>query len=213
MYFKITLTTSGGLTSEQCQSFAQYFKKECDHCYLVIEQGDSGTNRHVEGVIDIDTVKTNNVTTRIKTLYRKLHLEVTDYSIRVKKATHLIGALIYASKELKTHGTKLMLKGWEQTWIDKQVKENVKHIPHSILKKKGTRLTQSTGAAVMHEFAVANNMTVTCKDDFLYLGKAMGNEGYLFGSCRPKGLYMDLMALFDSGQGVFDVWEQELHFV
>jgi len=179
----------------------------------VNEQGESGSNSHVEGVAEFETVNTSNVTQRVKGLYKTLKIDVSPNSIRVKKVTHLIGAIIYANKEIETDGVVLILKGWTQTWIDKQVKDNVKNIPHKMLKKKGTRLTQGTAGALIYEWAIANTCRVVSKQDYQYVAKQMAKEGYLFGSVRHVGVFQDVCALFGSGDAVESAIEQALHWL
>ena len=47
----------------------------------------------------------------------------------------------------------------------------------------------------------------------IQVGKAMAKEGFLFGSIRPMGIYVDVMALFGSGDGLEKVWENEFRFL
>ncbi len=135
VHYKITLTASGGLQEEELAKIQSYFQKNCSQAYVVNEQGDSGGNSHVEAIASFETTSTSNVTNRMKTLYGIMGMEVSPYSIRCKKVTHLAGAIIYANKETKKDGKVLVLKGWTSSFIDQQVKDNVKSIPHSMLKK------------------------------------------------------------------------------
>lgn len=215
MFYKITLTTTGGFTEEQVQGFEQYFD-ELKHAFVTNEFGASGGNSHIEGVIERDTVKTNNVTIWIKSLYKKLNIEVFPNSIRVKSVTHLVGAIIYTNKEIadaKENAEVICLKGWTQSWIDKTVKDNVKNISFKELKTKGTRITQGTGGALMFEWCKANNMRVLCKRNYLDVVKAMAKEGYMFGSSRHVGLYQDVCALFGEGNAACDAAENALAFL
>lgn len=175
--------------------------------------GESGLNSHVEGIVTYDTEHTANVTTRIKRLYDSMDLEVSPNSIRVKKASELVGAIIYANKELKTTGTLIILQGWKQSWIDQQVKDNVKKIPYKMLLKKGTRLSQNTAPAVIYEYCLANNLTVHSKFDLIEVMRKMGDERFLGGSTKPKGVLADVMSLFGDGRGLAAFYENELRFV
>jgi len=65
----------------------------------------------------------------------------------------------------------------------------------------------------MHEWCVANNQIITNKHDMVKVGKAMAQEGYLFGSIRPTGLYVDVMALFGSGDALESVWLNDFNFL
>lgn len=213
MYYTITLTKSGGLSEEDVESLGKYFES-CQHAYLVNEFGSSGGNSHIQGIVEFDTKVTSNVTGRIERQYAKLNIDVSKgISIKVKSATHLVGAFIYSSKELREGGKLVLLRGWNSTWIDQQVKENVKNIPYKMLKKRGTRVTQSTGPALMFEWCTANNMQITEKREYLEVVKAMGDVGYMFGCSRHLGLYQDVCALFDCGSAACSAAESALRFI
>ncbi len=123
------------------------------------------------------------------------------------------GAISYGSKELADKGSLLLLRGWNQTWIDKQVKDNVKKVKYNKLCSKGTRLTALAGAAVMHEWCVANNHVVTNKLDMIEVVRLMANDSYLFGNVKFKSLYCDLCALFGDGHAAESCCEEALHFL
>ncbi len=212
MYYKITLTYRNGFPEVVLNSLKAQFQS-LNHCFLVVEYGDSGSNCHIEGVIDRSTIKTSNVTRWLTGLYKKLELELTDYSIRVHKVTHLSGALTYASKELKSAGKVFVLNGWESSWIDQQVKSNLRKIPTSKLKSKGIRVTQNTAGAHIYEYCRANNMTITSKNSMIEVIKHMASHDYLFGSIRPLGVYVDTMTHFGIGQAAADSFEQALFFI
>ncbi len=212
MFYKITLTSSCGLTQPDIEKIKNYFT-QCRHVFLVNEFGESLQNSHCEGIVEFDTEHTANVTARCKLLYASMGVEVSDYSIRVKKITHLIGQIIYTNKELSGKGELILLKGWNSTWIDKTVKENVKNIPHKMLTKKGTRLTQNTGGALIHEWCLANNCRVTNKEDLKEVVRLMADQGFLFGSVRPKGIYVDVCAHFGDGRAASALFESELQWL
>ncbi len=214
-FFKITLTTSGGFTTKQVDEFEKVFDR-LNHVYVVVEYGESGGNRHLEGIIERDTIKTYNVTTWIKRQYALLDIDVSYNSIRVKAATDRIGAIIYASKELKklhTESEVISLRGWTQTWIDKQIKDNVSKISFKELKKRGTKMTKGTGGALMYEWCIANNRQVLNKGDYIEVVKTMGDQGFMFGCVRHVGIYQDVCCLFGDGTAASDVAMNELHFL
>lgn len=215
MYYKVTLTTSGGFTVEQVKGFQEIFD-QLQFAYVTNEFGTSGGNSHLEGVIERDTIKANNVTVWIKSLYKTLGIEVTPNSIRVKTVTHLVGAIIYTNKEVKDIQSKaevVSLRGWTQSWIDQTVKDNVKNISFKELKKRGVKFTQGTGGALMFEWCKANNMQVTRKSEYLSVVKEMAKQGFMFGSIRHVGLYQDVCALFGDGNAACDAAENALAFL
>jgi len=214
MFYKITLTASDGLDPHQIEEIGKYLSLECQHAYVINEFGENKENSHLEGVIEFDTKTTSNVTDRIVRLYGTLNIDVTPHiTIKVKRATHLVGALIYASKELRDTAQVIVLKGWEQSWIDQQIKNNVHDIPHSMLKKKGHRVTQGTGPALIYEWCLAHNMQVIRKCEYLEIIDRMGDEGFLFGKCRHLGLFQDVCCLFHVGRSARNVAESELRWV
>ncbi len=214
MYYKITLTTSGGFIQSQIQEFKKLFDQQT-HAYIAVEYGEHGGNCHLEGVVERPTQQTNNVTVWLKGQYAKQDIYIHHNSIRVKKCTHLIGALVYASKELtKNRDSKIIsLRGWESSWIDKQMKLNVSKIAHLELKKRGTRVTQNTGGALMYEWCIAHNMHINCTLDCTMVVKLMAKQGYLFGSIKPVGLYVDVSSLFGGGEAAEMFFTNQLHFM
>ncbi len=214
MLFQITLTAAGGLSVPQIGVLTDYFHKNCKRGYIVNEFGDAGGNSHLQGIVEFETDKTSNVTERIKRQYEIMKVDVVaGITIKIKKVVHLVGALIYASKELKDEGNVVFLEGWEQSWIDKQVKDNVKMIPYKMLKGKGTRVTQGTGGALIYEWCRANNSHIQSKLGYLEVVRLMGAKGFLFGSTRHIGLYADVCALFGQGNAAYNVAESELRFI
>ncbi len=215
-FYTVTLTKRGGFTEEECQPFTQYFNK-MSHAYVSNEVGDSGGFSHIQGVFEIPIKKTSNVTRQLVKIYEDNEIEcVKGISVCVKACTNLGGAVIYTSKEIKdskSNAQLLVLRGWQSSWIDKKVKENVKCIPHKMLNKIITRVTQGTVGSLMYEYCAANNMAVTCKQDYLDVVKKMGDAGYAFGCIRHTGLYQDVCAAFGSGRASYDVAESELRFL
>ncbi len=214
-YYCITLTTSGGFTETQVENLCHSFDSS-KHAYVVNEFGSSDQFSHIQGLVEYDSVKTSNVTLRIKRLYKSLNLDVTPRSIRVKKATDYIGALIYSHKELEYSESKsklMVIRGWSSSWIDEQVKNNVSKIPHKMLKKKLHRICASSGGALMYEWCVANNRIITSKSDYLNIVKSMAKEHYAFGMIKHKGIFQDVMSAFGEGLAAYQIADSELLFI
>jgi len=208
------LTASGGLTSQNIDVAKQFFDEKCQYAYVVNEFGSEGTNSHLQCVVSFGTKKQSNIMAKMKTLYKKMDLEIVNrHTCVVKAATHMDGALHYCSKELVNKGNVVLLKGWRQGWIDTQVKAYAKKTPRIELQSMGTRLTQTSAPGAMYKWAKANNMQVVDKRSFIEVGKLMTAEGYMFGTCKAKGIYMDVCGLFGDGRALADVWEAELAFV
>ncbi len=214
-YYTITLTTSGGFSESHIEILTESFNK-LNHAYVVNEFGSSEQFSHIQGLVEYDSVKTSNVTLRFQRLYKSLKLEVSPRSIRVKKATDYVGALIYSHKELDNSDTKaklLVCRGWTSSWIDEQVKNNVSKIPHKMLKKKLHRICSNTGGALMYEWCIANNRIVTSKFDYLNIVKEMAKEHYAFGLIRHKCIYQDVMSSFGDGSAAYQIADSELLFI
>jgi len=213
-HWTLSLTASGGLTSDNIEVAKGYFDEKCQYAYIVNEFGSAGTNSHLQCVVSFTTKKQSNVKQKMESLYKKMGVEIVNrHTCVVKAATHMDGALHYVSKELSGKGKLVLLKGWRQGWIDTQVKEFVKKTPRIEFQSMGVRLTQTSAPGAMFKWAVANNMQVTDKRSFINVGKLMTAEGYMFGTCRAKGIYMDVCGLFKDGRALGDVWEAELAFV
>jgi len=214
-YYNITLTKSEGFTEKELETFRNAFGLQ-SHAYVVNEFGESGTFSHLQGLVEYDCIKTSNVTLRMRRLYESANIPVSPHSIRVKKATDYIGALIYASKELHIvngNAKLLVIRGWVSSWIDEQIKQNVSKIPYKLLEKKLTRVYQKTGGALMHAWCLANNRIITSRYDYLNIVKEMASQKYAFGTVRHKGIYSDVLSAFSDGSGAFQCAESDLLFL
>lgn len=213
MFFKVTLTSRNGLSKESVDSILIHFNK-CKKAYIVHEFGEAGTNSHLEGVIEMETSKTSNVTRGIERVYENLKLEIVKgISIHVVRVTNLPGAFIYASKELEKEGRMALMKGWDRTFVDEICKENVRNIPYSMLKRAGTRLYPSTAAALMYEWCKENERFIVEKNAYLEVVHLMADDGYMFDACRHLGLYPALCSLFGDGSASRNVAESDLRFI
>jgi len=210
-FYKITLTTSNGFEYADLKNFKEFFQN-FSHAYLAVEHGQNG-NAHIEGVIQRDTVSTNNVRLLLERAYLAMGLPVSCRSVVVRRVTHLNGAIFYASKELNTErGCLLILRGWSQTWIDEQLKAKVPLFKQLELKKLGHHLSKHTAAATVFKWCDAHNRCVTSKADFLEIVYSMASEGWMFGNIRSKALYPDVLALFSQGYAIRDIYENDLCF-
>lgn len=199
MYFTITLTKRNGFEISEVQALIELIQAKCENAYLAEEFGDGG-NRHVQGVLSLSFKRTDAVHSWLDRMYGCVGLESTTRSVCVKKCTNLCGALIYTEKEISSGGRLLLIKGWKSSWIDQQVKNNVKDIPYKMLKKKKTILGLSTAAAVIHEYGLAHNMHVDSKESFVLILKAMSDNGFAVGHLRMVPVYRGVRDYF----GTFD---------
>ncbi len=213
MFYKITLTARNGLSEEQVKLIGENFAK-CEHAYLVNEFGEDGGNSHIEGVIELESKKTSNVTRSLKSLYNKLDIEVVPWiSIKVKACTHLAGAISYATKELEGEGRVILLNGWKETWIDRQVKASAEKKASSHLMKMGTWVTKRMGPPIIFNFCKANNMRITNLKEYREVIVEMGDKQYMFDKGIHVCCYANVLALFGSGAGHRQVMDQEFRFM
>ncbi len=213
MFYKVTLTARAGLTEGQVESIGKHFSP-CTHAYLVHEYGADGSNSHIEGVIELDAKKTSNVTRSIKTLYDKLDIEVVPFiTIKVKAVTHLGGAISYAMKELQDEGKVILLRGWKDTWIQKQFKEQVKKQSSAPLLKMGTWVTKRMGPAIIFEFCRAENLRIRSLADYREVIIKMGDKQYMFDKGIHVCCYANVLALMGDGSGHRQVMDQEFRFM
>lgn len=213
-YFTLSITTAGGLTEAHVETVRKYLDDKCQYAYVSNEFGENETNSHVQAVVSFTTSKQSNVMDKMKRLYKKLELDIVNrHTVVIHPVVAMDGALHYIEKEYKGKGKCILRKGWQQGWIDDQVKEYAKRVAGKGIKKMGVRLTQTTAPEAMYVWAKANNMHVEDKRSFIQVGKLMAAEGYKFGTCRTKGLYMDVCALFGDGRALEDVWESDLQFI
>ena len=183
-HWTLSITAAGGLTSKNIEVAKQYLNERSEFAYVVNEFGKGGDNSHLQGVVSYTTKKQSNVMLKMKGLYKAMDIEIVNrHTVVVKRATHMDGALHYCSKELLDKGQVILLKGWRKGWIDLQVKEYLKKTPLVEFKSMGTRLTQTSAPGAMYKWAVANNMHVRSKAEFIEVGKLMTAEGYMFGTC------------------------------
>ena len=213
-HYTITLTGPGGLTDSNIGVAKQWFDENCVNCYVVNEFGESEQFSHLQVVCEFPTKKTSNVSVRMKRLYKLMEVEVVNrISFKVKACTHISGAIWYATKEVHGKGKVILLKGWRQSWIDQQVKDGEKSRPVKEYKNVGIRLSNTTAPGAMFKWCQAHNMVVRSKANFIEVGKQMACEGYQFGTCKAKGLFMDVCGLFQSSDALAAVWTNDLFFI
>jgi len=213
-FYKITLTGRGGLSSDNVTELVKFFSKKCTHAYIVNEFGESGSNSHLEGVIELPGKKTSNVTRSIGNEYLRMDLEVVPrITIVVKAVTHLDGALSYASKELQGKGVLVLLLGWDKDWITTQTKAVVRHKAPSTLLSMGIWLTKRIAPAQIYKWCQSNGREIYSKMEYREVIVRMGDEGYMFDKGVIKCTYGNVMALFGDGRGLGEIFDDEMRFV
>ncbi len=213
-FYKITLTRSGGLTDENVENLIKYFTKQCKHAYLVNEYGESGSNSHIEGVVEFDTEKTFNVTRAISNVYLKLGIEVIPgITMVVKSVYSLQGCLSYASKELREKGHVVLLIGWEESWIKNKTKLIGKRKSPTTLLGLGKWVTKRTAPAEIYTWCQTNNRKIACLRAYREVLVSMGEEQYMFDKGIHKCTYANVMSLFEDGSGIGQIIDDECRFL
>ncbi len=192
--FMVTLTSSEGFTDDQCIAVVAYHQLDpFVNCLLVKELHQSGLP-HFHAVVDIKLQKANGLTLRYERLYKKLSIPLTKcISIRVKRCVDKIGAFHYLMKELSDTDDPLVLKGWERTWIQDEIRNGLKHMPYKVLLRGTYRVTKSNGTDICLKYADLHNMSILGKDDFADLIAAMVRDKYRFASASLKVIYVELL--------------------
>ncbi len=212
--YKVTLTASGGLSADNIDTLVKYFTAKCSNAYLVNEFGESGSNSHLEGVIELKEKKTGNVTRGIASVYKKMDIEVLPrITIVVKSVCHLAGALQYASKELKDQGNVSLLLGWEKTWIQRKVESFVSTKAPTTLLSMGTWVSKRLAPAIIYTWCKAHNCEIRSLSDYRAVCVSMGEEGFMFDKGVHKVTVANVMALFGSGEGHGKVIDDECRFL
>jgi len=213
-FFKVTLTARDGLTDENVAALVKFFTKRCKHAYLVNEFGEAGGNSHLEGVVELSSKKTSNVTRSLITVYENNGIEVSQpHTIMVKSCYHLQGCLQYASKEIKELGRVVLLLGWEQSWIQDKTQNIANNTAPKTLKQMGTWIGKRIGPAQIYTWCVANNRRITNIREYREVCVSMGEEQFMFDRGIHKCTYSNVMALFNDGRGIGEIIDDECRFL
>lgn len=211
--YMLTLTTAQGFTPEDIAQVKAWHKNNSECCVLTKELHESG-KIHLHSVITCPQKDARQVTRKIQTLYKKLGL---DWESRVscvtKKAVVPIGALAYILKELPEGDSPVLIQGWKMTWIQSEIKANLKKLPRKLLLKIDYHVTSKTGTSLLIEYAKRTAMPVVCKITFKQIVSLMMSEGYNFDNVKMKYLFVQVMARSGNRSFAESLIDAELQFI
>ena len=192
--YAITLGTSRDFLAEEIVSIAQHFARNCDACLLVEERGASG-KLHLHASTKQKQKTANLVTLALTRLYEKLKIPCQKgVAIKVKKTTDEIGWFHYLTKDMEDGQQPVLIFGWEMTWIQDQCRDNLKKIPHKMMKGNDYTLNMAIATNVVLQYAKRTGIPLSGKDGFKTCICRMAEEGYLFHSVKFKVLYAQVLA-------------------
>ncbi len=207
----VTLTTSGDFTAEQEVSIVDWFRRKCENCLLVSELHKDGSTHYHATVVVLSPSSTGMFTKVLKTLYKKIGLEVSPKSICVKKTCNLTGFFFYLLKELEPN--VLLCLGWQMSWIKEQCISNVKNIPRKMLMANRVVLNPANAIPYCLKFAEAAGITVSGKIDFKILVRHMVKDGYSFDNTKLPWLYAQLMCICGDDRALDQQIDNQLAFL
>ncbi len=209
----LTLTIAGGFTYEEITEVKQWHKNNSESCMLTKELHESGKT-HLHSVITCTQKTAQQVTRKIKTLYGKLNL---DWEPRVscvtKRAVVPIGAIAYIMKDLAEGEAPLLLQGWQMTWIQSELKANLKKLPRKVLMRDEYFVTTKNGCPLVIEYAKRTAMPLLDKFTFKAVVKSMMAESYSFDNCKIKYLFVQVMARMGYLGYADSLLDSELQFI
>ncbi len=212
MFYFITLTTSGGLSTVQVEGLTDYFKTLADKCLLTEELHANG-GTHLHAVCELATLHTANVTVRMAKLYERLDIPyVKGPSVKVKavKDGTLSQLHSYVIKDVKPNHKPLICEGWS---IKSLMADRVKQLKNL---KEGDR---AKGECMLHlnsvewtviEYAKRSALDLTDKYAFIDCVVQMQKEGYSFSRIKPTLLYCQVMARVGHTNVASNWWEGQL---
>ncbi len=114
MFYFITLTTAGGLSTVQVEDLTAYFMDFTDKCLLTEELHANG-GIHMHAVCELATLHTANVTVRMTKLYERLDIPyVKGIAVKVKaiKQGTLSNVHNYCLKDVTDDHKPAVCNGW-----------------------------------------------------------------------------------------------------
>lgn len=207
-----TLTTNRDFLPDEIVSIAQWFAKSCESCLLVEERGHNG-KLHLHATTTQKQKTAGEITRRMQKLYEHLNIPFQiKISVRIKRTTDQIGSFHYLTKDL---GDKVpvLLFGWKMTWIQQQCRDNVKKIPHKLIKGEDYVVNMVIAPNLLMEYARRSGIPLTGKEGFKEVVARMMGEGYQFQNVKWKILYVQLMARCGDTRPLRSMLDNELQFL
>jgi len=208
-YYMATLAPKIWFTKEERAPLYKWFSRHDQ----VLGYTEVASRKHLHVLFSSDVKKTGNVTRSLEQLFDKHKIEFEKgITINVKKASHPLGYFHYLTSDVKG-GTRVLLKGWRQTWIQEQCRNNLKQIPRKLLKKDVYVVNNVEGPDLITLFAERHHMPLVDKRTFIAVVVEMECNKYRFHSCKKKDLLTNTLALHGHIRCSVSLWESELCFI
>lgn len=209
-YF-LTLTCQTGFSLPQCEAVVLFHRTAYFvNVILVSEFHDSG-EIHYHSLADVRTKQTAKVTSKIERFYAANDIPfVKGVSINVKRATDKVGLLHYLCKDLEEGVLPLVLKGWSWSFIQQQVRDNIKKLPFRMLLKDTYFVTKKNGTEIILRYMSAHKMSCVSKECFYDVVHAMIRDKYRFSSAAIRWCYVEVCVMQGSGNALRSLLDNEL---
>ncbi len=207
--YMLTLTSSVDFFESQEDLIVQWHRHNSDKCFLVREFHDSGVKHYHSLICCTSPRSAGKVSEKLVRLYASMQIDVVKgISFCVKSVSDFVGCLHYLCKDLD--GSPLLLIGWRMSWIKAECLANMKHIPHTMLKKDQYMVQCSTSVQLVLRYAHAAGHPLCGKDSFVTVVVEMMSKGYQFEKIKPRWLYGQVMAMMGHEQLARRLWDDVL---
>jgi len=207
-----TLTVREGFSVNQIASFADWLKLRTDYCFVSKELTAAGL-WHIHAQANLVPKNTSNVTKAVKGWYKQEDLEVGPCSIKIKKETDRIGWFHYLTKDINSTDKPVLCHGYKWGEIQAECLANVKKIPRKMLEGDDYVLKMRTAYKVIMQYAQRIGQPITGKQSFMQILSKMICDGYLYHQLKLKIVLGHVMGCIGDEAAVFDMLENELHWV
>lgn len=209
--FSYTLTCTDGFQPEHLAAFKKWFSDNTDSCLVVTELHATG-KLHLHAGTKQKHKTAGELTRRWTKLYETLNIPcVKGVSIHIRKTTDLVGWFHYLTKDLE--GPPLYVQGWQMTWIQQQCKDNLKKMPHKLIKGSDHTMNMVTATNLVIAYAKNADLPLSGKDSFKTVICCMAKDGYQLHNLKFKILYSQIMARFDDFRPLKSLLDMELDFL
>lgn len=208
LHYFYTLTAQDGLQPDHLVRFKRWFQDNTDSC-LVVRELHSNGNVHLHAGTKQKHKTSGELTRRFAKLYEQLNIPwVKGVSVKIKKVTDLIGIFHYLTKELQ--GAPLLCQGWQMTWIQQMCKDNLKKMPHKMIKGDDHTMNMVTATNLVMHYATRSGLPLTGKESFKTVICCMARDGYQLHNLKFKILYAQIMARFNDFKPLSRLLDYEL---
>jgi len=192
-YRFITISPPVDYTAMQWDLIVDWHRRMCiDQCLVVFEDRPGDGVKHLHSVISVKAKGVNHTTVSLERLLSRHNIEWCKIvTIKVKDATDVSSLYTYLMKDQT--GPPALLLGWRLSWIKQKLKDNVKLLKPSDLKKGRRVLNINNAVPLIQAYAFANGHRLNSKEAIADCMCDMQYEKYSFDRCKFETLYCQLM--------------------